>query len=252
MDYYKPKNLKEAYALKKKIPKSVYLAGGTILSWRGKPKADALIDLKDVGLKGVKVKKDSVEIEALLTLQEIIDRKIPLIASVAKVSTNRNIRNMATIGGNLAGNFFVSHLKPALLALNAKVTYFANGRKQRETLKSWLIKKEGILCSVSFKRNRNITFRETKVAASDFPAVFTVFGYEKQRQKVKNFSVAMSGLTGKVDFMEKLPETLDARKLNAFIQSKIKPVGDIKVSAEVKRRIVYDHIISILEELGRR
>jgi len=252
MEYYKPKNLKEAYALKKKISKSAYLAGGTILSWRGKPKADALIDLKDIGLKGIKVKKDSVEIEALVTLQEIIDRKIPLIAHVAKISTNRNIRNMATIGGNLAGGFFVSHLKPALLVLNAKVTYFANGRKKQELLKKWLSKKEGILCSVSFKRNRNIIVRETKVAASDFPTVFTVFGYEKQRQKVKNFSVAMSGITGKVDFMEKLPETLDAEKLNAFIQKKIKPVGNVKANAEVKRRIVLEHIISILEELNRR
>ncbi len=109
----------------------VYLAGGTNINWAAsRIDADRVVLLEGVLPKDINEKEGSIEIGALCTLTEIAENS--LIPEALKLGAgfipSRNIRNMATIGGNIAANRADSYVIPALLALKAEVETFEDGR----------------------------------------------------------------------------------------------------------------------------
>ena len=107
---YAPDSLTQAEKLKNKKGRNFYLAGGTLLNWRGFLKANSLIDLKNLGLGGINASQTKITIGAAVTIQEIAEsRKVPAALSKAAGDfTSINIRNIATLGGTVTGNFFIS------------------------------------------------------------------------------------------------------------------------------------------------
>ena len=55
LDYIAPVSLAEAEKLKQSIKGYHYLAGGTILNWKGSPRVKGLIDLKHLHLENITV-----------------------------------------------------------------------------------------------------------------------------------------------------------------------------------------------------
>jgi len=119
----RPASLEEAVILQKKQG-MMFLSGGTLINW-----APAQVQTEKVilleGLLSEKIEKmgETVEIGAGASLQSVIDSEIvpePLRIGAGYIPS-RNIRNMATIGGNIAANRADSYVIPALLALNASV-----------------------------------------------------------------------------------------------------------------------------------
>jgi len=104
------------------------LAGGTIVLHQMKERVIArpyVIGLKKVtGLTGVTSKKEGLTIGSMSLLQDIADSKevqksAPLLAFVCAGLGTPEIRNMGTLGGNVAIRFATSETLPALIALNA-------------------------------------------------------------------------------------------------------------------------------------
>ncbi|MCD6413971.1 MAG: FAD binding domain-containing protein [Elusimicrobia bacterium] len=260
MDYFVPKSLSEAEKLKKQSARAFYLAGGTILNWKGSPRAERLIDLKALKLEGIKKLKKGVEIGAMTTIQEIAESgDVPAsLAGASALFTSRNVRNMATVGGNIAGKFFISNILPILVCYKAKVKYFSNGKKKTVSLDKWLSENEGIIVSVIIENpDRIVKFREEKVAASDFLSVFTSVGYLIAGGRIRDAEISLSGIHRRLFISKEAVKFLNGKKqreifvsaLNEIVQKEIKPIGDVKVSKEVKRRIVEEHIINILSEI---
>jgi len=129
-DFYQPTTLAEASRLlKENGPGGRFLAGGTDLVIALKEKGllpKYLVDLKRVpGLTGIREKGDgSIIIGALTTMREIetaplITKKYPFLAQSAAEVGSIQIRNRATIGGNMANATPSADTAPALIALNA-------------------------------------------------------------------------------------------------------------------------------------
>ncbi len=129
-DYLKPVDIKEACTiLADKGSKAKPLAGGTdlLVRWRkGKVCPEYLVDLKGLGLEGVSVSKDGgISIGALSTLNSLLDseyicRNYPFLTEILDDMGSVQIRNRATIGGNICNASSTSDLAPILLALGAK------------------------------------------------------------------------------------------------------------------------------------
>src|SRR6266508_2819918 len=131
-DFYQPTTLAEASRLlKENGPGGRFLAGGTDLVIALKEKGllpKYLVDLKRVpGLTGIREKSDgSITIGALTTMREIetaplITKKYPFLAQSAAEVGSIQIRNRATIGGNMANATPSADVAPALLVLDAKL-----------------------------------------------------------------------------------------------------------------------------------
>jgi len=111
-ELYQPSNVGDALALAARNGKDAWLmAGGNdSLSWfkdRAK-KPKAVIDLSGIAeLRGIRETADGIEIGALTTLAEvesnaIVKRKFALLAKAAGRVATPQMRNTATIGGNVS------------------------------------------------------------------------------------------------------------------------------------------------------
>src|SRR5512132_1021410 len=132
-DYYQPATLQEASRLlKENGAGGRLLAGGTDLVIAMKEKGllpKYIVDLKRLpGLSGIRENSDgSISLGALTTLREIetsalILKKYPFLAQSAAEVGSIQIRNRATIGGNMANASPSADTSPALMALGATAT----------------------------------------------------------------------------------------------------------------------------------
>jgi len=260
MKYFAPLSLSQSEKLKKNLKGSFYLAGGTMLNWRGTPKAKALIDLKELNLGGIKTSKNKIEIGASVTIQDLaLSKEVPrAITKAAGNFTSINVRNMATVGGSVAGAFFISNLLPVLSAYETDVAYYLSGKKKTAPLTKWLKTKKGIVCAVIIKKlKRKVKIAEDKIAASDFPAIVTALGFELRGNKISRAVIAVSGAKGPLAISEKAaeylnglkPSEVDADKLSAAVGKDIKTSGNVKVSARVKQRMIESHLSALLKAL---
>jgi carbon-monoxide dehydrogenase medium subunit len=133
-DFYQPASLAEASRLLKEHgPGGRFLAGGTDLVIAMKEKGllpKYIVDLKRVpGLSGIRENNDgSISIGALTTMYAIetsplIRGKYPFLSQSAAEVGSIQIRNRATVGGNMANATPSADVAPSLIALgaNAKV-----------------------------------------------------------------------------------------------------------------------------------
>jgi carbon-monoxide dehydrogenase medium subunit len=140
-DFYQPASLAEASRLlKENGPGGRFLAGGTDLVIAMKEKGllpKYIVDLKRVpGLSGIRENNDgSISIGALTTMYAIetsplIRGKYPFLSQSAAEVGSIQIRNRATVGGNMANATPSADVAPSLIALaaNAKVAS-ANGER---------------------------------------------------------------------------------------------------------------------------
>ncbi|MBN2005622.1 MAG: xanthine dehydrogenase family protein subunit M [Anaerolineae bacterium] len=140
-DYYKPKNFDEAFALLTQPDRKVYpLAGATDLiphTRDGVWAPDAVVDIKALpGLRDLTVEGlepccgcapgECLYVGAALRMNEIARSELvrshwELLAQAAAAMGNEQVRNRATLGGNLGTASPAADSAPALLALEASV-----------------------------------------------------------------------------------------------------------------------------------
>ena len=129
-EFYQPATLAEASRLlKDNGPGGRFLAGGTDLVIAMKEKGllpKYIVDLKRVpGLNGIRENSDgTIAIGALTTMYAIetspvITKKHPFLAQSAAEVGSIQIRNRATVGGNMANATPSADVAPSLIALGA-------------------------------------------------------------------------------------------------------------------------------------
>jgi carbon-monoxide dehydrogenase medium subunit len=129
-DYFKPKTFEEALKiLLNSQSKPRALAGGTDLFIAMKEKGatpESVLDLKGIpGYDFIRETHGRIEIGALATIRSIetsplIREKIPFLAEAAGKLGSVQVRNRATIGGNLCNAAPSAETAPALICLNGQ------------------------------------------------------------------------------------------------------------------------------------
>ena len=124
-EFFKPQTIAEAVNLKEKFKdEAVFMAGGTDVNCRDAAGAvEKVIGIEQLKLNKISKTDEALSIGAGVTIQELIDSpKVPDQLTIAAGHfMNRNIRNIATIGGNIASNHTTSNLIPILIALDAEL-----------------------------------------------------------------------------------------------------------------------------------
>lgn len=130
-EYFEPKTLSEAVSLlKEHASKAKILAGGTDLITQMEDKLvrpEYVINLKRIpGLEDIGTNDSGVRIGALTKMRVIqksslIIQKYPALAEAAGEVGSVQIRNLATLGGNVCNASPAGDTLPALLALEATI-----------------------------------------------------------------------------------------------------------------------------------
>jgi CO/xanthine dehydrogenase FAD-binding subunit len=153
-DYYQPKTLKDAYSLMEKSKgRAKYIAGGTDLIVNIKNRfiqPDAVISLRRVmEISGISRNGDLV-LGSMTLLRDIerdtnIAQNHPALTQAVKALATPQIRNVATVGGNLCNSAPSADCAPPLLVMEASLTLEGPGG-QREVAVEDFFKGPGQTC----------------------------------------------------------------------------------------------------------
>jgi carbon-monoxide dehydrogenase medium subunit len=140
-DYLEPTTIAEACALlKQHAGEAKVFAGGshlTILMKQGLYQPKTLVNIKKIPeLKGIRYdEKEGLRIGALVTHREVetsalVREKFPVLCDAEREVANIRVRNMGTVGGNLASGEPLTDLSQIFIALDgkAKITGSAGER----------------------------------------------------------------------------------------------------------------------------
>ena len=128
-EYHRPTDIDEAARLlRRKDVHTIVLAGGTTAIGEGSPEIEAVVDLGGLNLEFIEYENGALYLGAMLRLQTIVEKlhdvSDVLLADAARRTASLNIRNMATVGGVLAGGDNHSPFSVALAALRARVKIY--------------------------------------------------------------------------------------------------------------------------------
>lgn len=195
-DYFKPSSLAEALELKDKNPRTFFLGGGTRLNKNGENfNAEYYVSLEGLGLDNISQENDLIKIGAMITLQKLIDSgDVPqFLKDSAMAESNRNLRNAATLGGEIAYCSSSSTLVAALLALGAQVEI---GGKEIKSLESYIggSREELITALMLPPSNAVLVQKDQRVTANSNPELTVAVSVEKTGKSLKKVILVMGGI----------------------------------------------------------
>lgn len=188
--FHSPGSLDSALSILEKAKVPLLLAGGTFalnyLKKTSKYPTDVISLKKIKELKGIKVRGKGLLIGAMTSICELaVSRAVcdafPSVAEASSRLGTTPIRNMATIGGNIASRFYWVDLPAVLMSLGASVVLAAKNGKKTVALEKFLsgkFDKKYVITGVLLPEVGRLSFyfRHTKTAQEvDVPSLGLAF-----------------------------------------------------------------------------
>ena len=248
-EFFKPQTIAEAVELKEKFKdEAVFMAGGTDVNCRNsKYEIEKAIGIEQLKLNKISKTKSELSIGAGVTIQELIDSpKIPdQLTTAARHFVNRNIRNIGTIGGNIASNNSTANLIPILVALDAELRI--GGSSTPVPVYEYVTQEmtqliEGIMIS-SENLAKKYDSRKFSRAANDVSIITAAVTFNIQNEKLSDVRVAVGGVDKHVVRLTELENRLennallDATEIEDTVKKIVAPVEDIRGGIQFKKHI---------------
>jgi len=262
--YYKPGSVAEAVKiLGEHSEDGWFLAGGTDLLVERDPQVGVLVDVTGLGLNYIKSDSSGVKIGAATTFAEIVNsavlRKGPykiLVEAARQVGTPQ-VRNVATIGGNICHAVPSADSAPVLLALDA--TLHATGGDGERTIdinefflhvRKDALGKGELLTEIqlpAFPDHTGAAFiKKGRVAVVDLAVVNTAVRFIIDERNICSGVRIVLGAVAPVPLRAvKAEEMLEGKKPEVELLEKvamqaaeeIKPISDVRSSAEYRKTL---------------
>jgi putative selenate reductase FAD-binding subunit len=222
------------------------MAGGTDVNClHSKYEIEKIIGIEQLKLNEISKTRSELSIGAGVTIQELIDSpEIPdQLTTAARHFVNRNIRNIATIGGNIASNNSASNLIPILVALDAELKI--GGTATPVPVDDYVTQEmtrliEGIMIS-SENLAKKYDLRKFSRAANDISIITAAVTFNIQNEKLSDVRVAVGGVGKHVVRLNELENKLESSKLLArseiedTVKNIVAPVKDIRGGFQFKK-----------------
>lgn len=270
LEMYQPSSLLEASRLlRDKGAGGRFLAGGTDLVIAIKEKGlvpKYLVDLKKVpGLSGIQENGDgSITIGALTTMREIetdplLNNKYPFLCQSAAEVGSIQIRNRATVGGNMANATPSADVAPSLIALNATAKIVSGADARIVPLEEFfrgpgqsVMNTDEILAEITIPKTsprlvgEYIKFSPRDMMDLAYVGVAVVYTLDEKEKRCENVRIVLGAVA---------PTPIRARKAETVLEGQIlteetatkageesakesKPISDVRSSADYRRAMV--------------
>lgn len=245
-EYYKPASIGEALDLLA-VSGTVAIAGGTaVLAFENRDKPERVVDVGKLLPKAIVRRGDELIMGACATFQEVIefDQMPAVIAAAAHAMANRNTRNRATVGGNLAGNKSCSSLAPILLVLGATVEYQERGKPAASApFADWTGKPRGLLLNVRVKLAKGLRASSLRASrtACDIATATAACSYRLDGGTVRDLRIAVGGFAAHPQERPDIARLFEGAALppkpaiDKAVDPLLKAIADQRGSADYKR-----------------
>ncbi len=273
--FFSPVDIGDALALKAEHPQSDWFAGGTDLGVdlsHGKPVAPVLIALDRISeLQQLHIDDDRVWIGAAVSLSRLqseLQGLFPAIDEMLPWFAGLQVRNRATLGGNVGSASPIGDLLPVLLALDAVIhlrsldgardinaaDYFLAYRKTAR-------RADELIVGVTLPRRADLRSGSAKVAkrqTDDISIVAAAFalGFD-DRQRVSHARLAYGGVAAIPLRARKTEALLIGRLLDqttlaaaaAQLRKEFEPLSDHRAGSEYRRGLSANLFLRFVAEL---
>ncbi|NQU63269.1 MAG: xanthine dehydrogenase family protein subunit M [SAR324 cluster bacterium] len=273
--YYKPQSLEEVWKLKGSNLEARYIAGGTDLLIRMKNRIvspSTLISLRSVSeLSGITVAKD-VNIGSGVTIRQLTDHSelntlYPVLMQAAKCLGSAQIRNVATLGGNLCNASPAADMAPPLLVLDAVVQILGLNGSREMALQTFFVGpgqtklgKDEILTAIKIPipspAAKAVFIKKGRVGMDLSKACLAVL-IEMEGKQCKRARIA-AGAVGPVPMrLKKTESRLEGETLTqdiikeaqAIASAEVTPITDLRSTEAYRRELVGVLLKKAIEQL---
>lgn len=259
--YFRPANLGEALLLKQKYPEAIVLGGATDVALRVTKGHELLTELIDISgiedLKNVKETHSALAIGAGVVMNEVrksVEKNFPALHQMLNVFASNQIRNVATLGGNLGTASPIGDTLPVLLAYGAKVELQSVNTKREVSLNDYFLgyrktlrKPDELITSIIIPKLTNgaivKSYKVSKRKDLDISTLSAGFSLELDKGVVKSIILAYGGMavtTKRASATEnfligKLWERNTIEEAMQIIDKDFTPISDVRGSAEFRK-----------------
>ena len=263
-DYFQPENLKEAYELMEKQKGNArYIAGGTDIIWRIKQcviETDALISLRGIESLKKSSLNGGLTLGSMVLFRDIvrnqdISSRYPALQQAVSLLANPQVRNVATIGGNICNAAPSADCAPPLMVSDAMLTLEGPGGKREIPINDFFTG-PGQTCMEQTEVLTHITLPEMDSKAS---ACFLKKGRVSQDIAIVNAAalLVMEGnvcrkcrlcvgavapvplrMTMAEEIVEGQEITLELlNKVAELVEKEVSPITDVRSTEEYRRAV---------------
>ncbi|MEH7546401.1 MULTISPECIES: FAD binding domain-containing protein [Bacillaceae] len=267
-----PDNLAAAWQLKKQLGEvASFIAGGTLMQTQWQKGTDCprhLISLEQIkelqGCERANFNGEAgIRIGALTTLAACKEhpsllKNIPLLAEAIRNVAALAVRNRGTIGGNIAGGF--GDIIPALLALDATLSFYDEGKTKLKRLSDCLGKSNAaILTAIYVPDNKEFErksyfYKKLGYREAFTPSIVTISGccHLNEQKEVEYIRLAAGGGTTPPQRLAGVERLVEGSKLsnellkNLFqkIKDEFNAATDAFTTADYKKTVAANMIVS--------
>jgi xanthine dehydrogenase small subunit len=276
--YFRPVTIEEALLLKQKYPDAIVLGGATDVALRVTKGHELLTELIDISgiadLKNVKETHSKLAIGAGVVMNDVrksVEKNFPALHQMLNVFASNQIRNVATLGGNLATASPIGDALPVLMAYNAKVELQSISGKREVSLSDYLIgyrktlrKPDELITSIIIPKLMNgaivKSYKVSKRKDLDISTLSAGFSLDLDKGVVKSIILAYGGMavtTKRASTTEKfltgkLWERDTVEEAMQFIDKDFTPISDVRGSAEFRMKAARNLLMKFWYETNHR
>ena len=262
LKYERPASLEEVERILASNPNARILAGGTqILSTEFQGRGITAVNAADLLPRGIeRTEGGTLRIGSAATFQDLVDCPLApdVLKDAARGMASRNVRNAATVGGNLGANKSCSSLIPVFLVLDARVR--VHGKGDPMPVADWLGAQKGIVSFVEIPEAPGLraAYGRWSRAVCDISVLSCAVSYRLKEGVVHGLRIACGGLDSRSRLFPELERLFEGKSLPerdsaaAAIKPLLHPVDDMRGSAAFKRlraaELVTDALLGATEE----
>ncbi len=260
-------------------PGARILCGGTDLVVKmrsGTIDPQVLLDISDTqALRGIRKVDGRIEIRAATTVSEIIAdpavlEKLPLLSTVLRTLGSTQIRNRATLGGNLVNASPAADSAIPLLLYGAEVIVTSAERERRIPVEEFLMAPgKTALANGEFVQGVSIPIPSVKfspffhkvgrrkamiIAIASLGALMNV-----EDDKIHDIRLAAGSVAPRPIRLHKLEDDLRGQEITPQLieQAKeaattaVSPIDDVRASAEYRREVIGELVARVLRDAAK-
>lgn len=279
--FFAPTTLKDAIKYLRKHPETKVLAAATDLGvvhnkWKKRLQNVMSLHLIRELYELKSMKGGRIRVGARVTLSELREAlrdKVPEFARFLDVFASPQIKNVATLVGNVANASPIGDTPPFLLVSEAIVEVYGPRGKREIPIEEFFVgyrtialKSGEIITAISFalpSAAESLSVRKVSerkdLDISSVNAAFKVRWSDLKRSKVESAKIAYGGIAATPVRLKKTEALLRGKSLDAelvattlrSLQDEIDPIGDVRGSAAFRRVLAENLLRGFLSEVSR-
>jgi xanthine dehydrogenase small subunit len=271
--YFQPNNLSECFKLIEDFPKAICINGSTDIALKQTKRFEQLKEIIDLSaLKELQVFRDDkneIVIGSGLILENIkskLNGSMPEFAHMLSLFASKQIRNVATLGGNIATASPIGDTLPLLMAYDANIRIIGKSTDRVIQIENFIkdyhetvLQKNEIIHSIIIPKPETKIVKFYKVSKRrdlDISTVSAGFGLELKNNKVEDICLAFGGLAKMTKrarhvenfLIQKEWSAENIRDAQENIISDFTPISDARSGAEFRITAAKNLLIKFFEE----